>query len=136
MKVQSLPLAAAHIPGERALVAAVALGAMLAPLNSTMIAVALPRLVADLGANPGAAAWLVTAYLIVMAALQPLAGTLGDRLGRRRLVLAGVAGFGLASVVAALATSLPALVALRALQGVSGALALPNAVALLREHIP
>jgi EmrB/QacA subfamily drug resistance transporter len=118
------------------MVAAVALGAMLAPLNSTMIAVALPRLTADLGADGATAAWLVTAYLIIMAALQPVGGKLGDRLGRRRLLLGGIAGFGLASLGAAFTASLPALIALRSLQAVAGALAFPNGVALLRDLIP
>jgi len=136
MKAQTLPVSGAGASAEHAIVAAVALGAMLAPLNSTMIAVALPRLTAELGADAVAAAWLVTAYLIIMAALQPVAGKLGDRLGRRRLVLAGIAGFGLTSLGAAFATSLPALIAMRSLQAASGALAFPNGVALLREAIP
>jgi MFS family permease len=114
MKAQTLHLTATDTSGERALVAAVALGAMLAPLNSTMIAVALPRLTAELGADTVAASWLVTAYLIIMAALQPVAGKLGDRLGRRWLMLGGIAGFGLASLGAASAASLPALIALPA----------------------
>lgn len=136
MKVQSLSLTTERAPAELALVAAVALGAMLAPLNSTMIAVALPHLTAELGADAAGAAWLVTAYLIIMAALQPVAGKLGDRLGRRALMLGGIAGFGAASLGAAFATSMPALVVLRALQAVAGALAFPNGVALLREAIP
>jgi EmrB/QacA subfamily drug resistance transporter len=136
MNAQTLPRAAAHTGDELGLVAAVALSAMLAPLNSTMIAVALPHLMIDLGTDAFVLAWLVATYLIIMAALQPVAGKLGDRLGRRSLMLGGVAGFGLASLGAACATSLPALIALRALQAVAGALAFPNGVALLRESIP
>jgi EmrB/QacA subfamily drug resistance transporter len=136
MKAQSLPLTATRAPAEYAVVAAVALGAMLAPLNSTMIAVALPRLAADLGADAVASTWLVTAYLIIMAALQPVAGKLGDRLGRRWLLLGGIAGFGLTSLGAAFAASMPLLILLRSLQAVAGALAFPNGVALLRELIP
>jgi EmrB/QacA subfamily drug resistance transporter len=136
MNAQTLPRASAHTGGELEVVAAVALSAMLAPLNSTMIAVALPHLTIDLGTDAFASAWLVTTYLIIMAALQPVAGTLGDRFGRRSLMLGGVAAFGLASLGAACATSLPALIALRALQAVAGALAFPNGVALLRERIP
>ena len=82
---------------ERAVLVAVALGSLLVPLNSTMIAVALPRLIDDLHTSLGAATWLVTAYLITMAALQPLGGRLGDRVGRRRLILGGLAWFALAS---------------------------------------
>jgi len=117
-------------------VATVALGAMLAPLNSTMIAIALPRLVVAFHTSVATVAWLVTMYLIAMATLQPVAGKLGDRVGRRRLILAGLALFGLSSAAAALSTDLPALFAFRALQAVSGAVALPNGSALLRAVIP
>lgn len=121
---------------ERRLLAAVVLAVMLAPLNSTMIAVALPRIAADLGADVGQAGWLVLGYLVAMAALQPVGGKLGDRLGRRPLILGGVAWFGLASLAALAAESLPALLLARIQQGVAGALALPNAAAVLREAVP
>ena len=109
---------------------------MLAPLNSTMIAVALPQIIQEFETDVAGAGWLVTAYLITMASLQPVAGKLGDRLGRRPLILGGVACFGLASIAAALASSLPALLVFRVLQAVTGAIALPNGAALLREVIP
>ena len=80
---------------------------MLAPLNSTMIAVALPRIAADFGASPGASGWLVIAYLVAVAGVQPVAGKLGDRLGRRWLVLGGLLGFALTSCGAALAPHAP-----------------------------
>jgi EmrB/QacA subfamily drug resistance transporter len=121
---------------ERAVLITVTLATMLAPLNSTMIAVALPRITADFAAGATSAGWLVTAYLIIMATFQPIAGKLGDQFGRRPLLLGGLAGFGLASAGAALAPNLLVLVALRALQALAGALALPNGVALLRELIP
>ena len=123
-------------PGERGVIVTVALATMLAPLNSTMIAVALPRVIQEFGADVAGAGWLVTAYLITMASLQPVAGKLGDRLGRRRLILGGVACFGLASIAAAWASSLSALLFFRVLQAVAGAIALPNGAALLREVIP
>jgi MFS family permease len=121
---------------ERAVLTAVALGGLLVPLNSTMIAVALPRLIDDLHVSLASAAWLVTAYLIAMAALQPLAGRLGDRLGRRRLILGGLAWFALASAGAALADSLPALIVFRVQQAAAGALIVPNGIALLRQAVP
>jgi EmrB/QacA subfamily drug resistance transporter len=121
---------------EGLLVATVALGAVLAPLNSTMIAVALPSITDELGAGASATSWLVTAYLIVMASLQPVAGRLGDRLGRRRLILGGLVGFGLTSLAATLATSLPLLILCRVGQAISGAVVLPNGDALLREIVP
>jgi MFS family permease len=69
---------------ERAVLATVALGSMLVPLNSKMIAVALPRLVDAFDASLGSVSWLVTSYLIAMASLQPVAGKLGDRVGAGR----------------------------------------------------
>src|SRR5262249_30613623 len=68
-------------------IATIALGTMLAPLNSTMIAVAMPAVMAEFHVGLGSAGWLVTAYLIAMASLQPVAGKIGDRVGRRCLVL-------------------------------------------------
>lgn len=121
---------------ERAVIITVALGTMLAPLNSTMIAVALPHVMKEFGASVASAGWLVTAYLIAMASLQPVAGKLGDRLGRRRLILGGVAYFGLASLGATMASSLPMLLFFRVQQAVAGAIALPNGIALVREVVP
>lgn len=121
---------------ERAVVITVALATTLAPLNSTMIAVALPHVMREFGADVASAGWLVTAYLIAMASLQPVAGKLGDRLGRRRLVLGGVAYFGLASLGAAVASSLTMLLFFRVQQAIAGAIALPNGAALVREVVP
>jgi EmrB/QacA subfamily drug resistance transporter len=135
----SVPIEAATVTSpssERAAVITVALATMLAPLNSTMIAVALPHVIAEFGADVADAGWLVTAYLIAMAALQPVAGKLGDRLGRRYLILGGVAWFGLVSLGAAAASSLSALLFFRVQQAIAGALALPNGAALLREVVP
>jgi len=108
---------------------------MLLPLNSTMIAVAIPDIARDFGGDAGSAAWLVSGYLIAMASLQPLAGKLGDRFGRRPLILGGLAWFA-ASLGAALAPSLPVLIAFRIQQAVAGALAFPNAFAVVREVMP
>ena len=130
------PLAVAGLTSERATVITVALATMLAPLNSTMIAVALPHVITEFGVDIASAGWLVTAYLIVMAALQPVAGKLGDRFGRRRLILGGVAWFGLVSLGAATASSLSGLLFFRVQQGIAGAIALPNGAALLREVVP
>ncbi|MBI4641012.1 MAG: MFS transporter, partial [Candidatus Tectomicrobia bacterium] len=121
---------------ERAVIVTVALGTVLAPLNSTMIIVALPHVMEEFSADVTSAGWLVTAYLIAMASLQPVAGKLGDRFGRRRLILGGLAYFGLASLGAAIAPSLPVLLFFRVQQAIAGAIALPNGVALVREVVP
>ncbi|MDP6716222.1 MAG: MFS transporter, partial [SAR202 cluster bacterium] len=115
---------------------AVGLGTMLAPLNSTMIAVAMPEIIDQFNSNIGTASWLVTAYLISMAALQPLGGKLGDTFGRRRLVLGGMMGFALSSLGAALAPSLWPLIGFRVLQAASAAIMVPNTSAIVRELVP
>ena len=137
---QEEPTQAAHqgptLGSMRLALLAVGLGMTLAPLNSTMIAVALPRIIDGFGIGYGSASWLVTAYLIAMASLQPLGGRLGDVIGRRRLVLLGVLGFGAASMAAALAPSIWPLVTFRVLQAASGAVIVPNGFALMRELVP
>jgi EmrB/QacA subfamily drug resistance transporter len=121
---------------ERAVVVAVALGALLAPLNSTMIAVALPQIVDDFDTTLGTAGWLVTTYLLALAVVQPIAGKLGDRHGRRPFVVGGLAVFGVASLGAALAPSLLVLSAFRVTQAISGAVVFPNGSGLIRELVP
>ncbi len=115
------------------LIASIALGNALVPLNSTMLVVALPRIARELGADVAAASWLVTTYLIAMAALQPVGGRIGDRYGRRRLMLGALAYFGLASAAAALASSLVVLVFFRLQQALAAALIVPNGLGILRR---
>ena len=120
------------MPRIPAFVFAVALGNLLVPLNSTMIVVALPLIGRDLGADHVTLAWLVTSYLIAMASLQPIAGRLGDRFGRRRFMLGALIYFIVASVGAALAPNLLVLVAFRLQQALAAAAVVPNSLALLR----
>ena len=121
---------------ERLVVVTVTLSVMLAPLNSTMIAVAMPDIMQHFDVGIASAGWLVTSYLVAMASLQPVAGKIGDSFGRRRLVLGGLALFGVASLAAAVAPSLWLLLLFRVLQAVAGALIVPNGVAFLREAVP
>lgn len=127
--------AARRLP-EAEILVTVALGAMVVPLNSTMIAVALPRLIDDFHSRLTVAGWLVTGYLIAMASLSPVTGNLGDRLGRRPLILAGLTWFAAASLAAGFAQDLGWLIAFRIQQAVAGALVFPNGIALLREIAP
>jgi EmrB/QacA subfamily drug resistance transporter len=120
------------MPRIPAFVFAVALGNLLVPLNSTMIVVALPLIGRDLGADHVTLAWLVTSYLIAMASLQPIAGRLGDRFGRRRFMLGALVYFIVASVGAAAAPNLFVLVAFRLQQALAAAAVVPNSLALLR----
>jgi MFS family permease len=114
----------------------IALGAMLVPLNSTMIAVALPDIMHAFGADVRTAGWLVTAYLVTMAALQLVAGQLGDRFGRRRFVLGGLVYFVLASLLAAQSPSLSVLLFARVQQGIAGSVLITNGMALAFEVVP
>ncbi len=120
---------------ERMVLVTVALGAILAPLNSTMIAVALPRIIDAFHTTVGTAGWLVTSYLLALAVVQPVAGKLGDRHGRRAFILGGLVVFGVASLGAALAPSLAVLIGFRVAQAVSGAVIFPNGAGLIREVV-
>ena len=120
----------------RWLAISVALGNLLVPLNSTMIVVALPQVARDLRVDVAETSWIVTSYLITMAALQPIAGRVGDRLGRRNVMLAALVYFALASAGAAMANSTLALALFRINQAIAAAALAPNSLALLREAIP
>lgn len=112
---------------------AIILAVVLIPLNSTMIAVGLEPISRALGVSEPSVVWVVTAYLVVMAALQPIAGKLGDLFGRRRLLLLGLVIFVGSSVAAALLPNLDALVFFRSAQALGGALIVPSAMGLLRQ---
>ena len=117
------------------LIAATA-GAILIPLNTSMLAVALAPIVAAFGVTNAAGAWLVLLYLAVITSLQPAAGKLGDRFGHRYIFIGGLLLFAGASVLAALAPSYGLLILARALQGLAGAALAPNAAALIRLTFP
>ena len=97
-------------------------GVLMIILDTTIVSVAQPSIQADLGFSPSGLAWVVNAYLIPFGGLLLLAGRLGDLLGRRRVFLAGLALFTLASLLCGLATSQGTLIAARFLQGAGGAL--------------
>ncbi|TMG04284.1 MAG: MFS transporter [Chloroflexi bacterium] len=118
------------------LILTVSLGGILAPLNSTMLAVALPDLRRDFGIGHAEIAWLVSAYLIAMAVAQPLGGRLGDQLGRARVFRAGLVLFLGLSLAAAAAPGFAWLIAFRTGQALVGAAVIPNGLAMLRESVP
>ena len=119
-----------------ALMVGVASGAILVPLNSTMLAVALPGVMDEFGLAASRVTSLVSLYLGAVAIALPVSGTLGDRYGARRMFLAGVLGFGAASVLATIATSFAVLEVSRVLQAACGALISTSAAALIRETAP
>ena len=96
-----------------------------------MVNVALPALGRNLGADAAALQWTINAYLLPLSALLLVGGAAGDRVGRRRLLIAGVALFALASLACAAAPRLPVLLAARAVQKFGAAALMPNSLALL-----
>jgi EmrB/QacA subfamily drug resistance transporter len=117
--------------GTRLTLFASILASSLAFVDGSVVNVALPAIGADLGARASGLQWIVNAYLLPLSALLLLGGAAGDKFGRRRLFLLGIALFALASGLCALAPSLPWLLAGRALQGVASAMLMPNSLALL-----
>lgn len=114
----------------------VASGSILVPLNSTMLAVALPGVMDEFGLPASSVTSLVSLYLGAVAIALPVGGALGDRFGSRRVFLAGVLGFGAASLVAAAASSFELLQMARVLQAASGALVSTSSATLIRETAP
>ena len=109
------------------------LGSGMALLDGTSVNIALPRLGEDLGASLAALQWTVNGYLLTLAGLILLGGSLGDRYGRRRVFLTGAVWFALASALCGLAQSPGLLITARALQGVGGALLTPGSLALVQS---
>ncbi len=114
----------------------IAAGSVLVPLNSTMLAVALPSIMDGFSVDAGTVASLVTLYLATVAIALPASGSIGDRFGHRRSFLVGVIAFGGASLLAASATSFGLLAISRVLQAVSGALLSTSSTALIRAEAP
>lgn len=108
------------------------LGSGMTMLDGTVVNIALPRLGEDLDADFAGLQWVVNGYTLALASLILLGGSLGDRLGRRRVFTVGVVWFTLASLLCALAPSVSVLVAARVLQGIGGALLVPGSLAMLQ----
>ncbi len=113
--------------------AVIALPCAVYAMDLTVLNLALPRLSEDLEPSSSQLLWIVDIYGFLVAGLLVTMGTLGDRIGRRRLLLIGAAAFGVASVLAALSTSAEMLIAARALLGVAGATLAPSTLALIRN---
>lgn len=107
------------------------LALLVTSIDHTIINVALPQLVEDLGASAAELQWVVAGYTIVFAGLLLTAGSLGDRFGRRRALLVGSATFMVGSIGAAMATSTNALIVSRGVMGVGGALIMPTTLSIL-----
>jgi EmrB/QacA subfamily drug resistance transporter len=115
----------------RGVLAATILGSGMASLDATVVNVALPRIGSDLDAGLTALQWTLNAYTLTLAGLLLLGGSLGDRLGRRRVFVFGVVWFTIASAGCTVAPDAGVLIAMRALQGVGAALLTPGSLAIL-----
>ncbi|MEV4340671.1 MFS transporter [Streptomyces sp. NPDC049590] len=109
---------------------------LLVALDATVLHVAVPAVTEDLRPGAEELLWIVDVYPLVCASLLILFGTLGDRIGRRRVLLLGYGLFGIASAMAAFAWSAPMLILARALLGAGGAMIMPATLSILRQVFP
>jgi DHA2 family multidrug resistance protein-like MFS transporter len=113
--------------------AVIALPCLLYSMDLTVLHLAVPQLSADLRPSSAQLLWIIDIYGFLVAGSLITMGTLGDRIGRRRLLLIGAAAFGVASVLAAFSTSAEMLIATRALLGIAGATVAPSTLSLIRN---
>lgn len=111
--------------------AVLALPTLLLSLDLSVLYLALPQLTADLGVTSSQQLWVMDIYGFMIAGFLVTMGTLGDRIGRRRLLMIGATAFGVASIVAAYATSAEMLIIARAALGIAGATLMPSTLALI-----
>src|SRR4051794_41377116 len=112
------------------------MGSFVVGLDATVVNVALPAIEEGLGGGLAAQKWVLNAYLQALGSLILLGGSLGDVFGERRVFSIGVFGFGVSSILCALAPTLEVLVAGRVLQGVFGALLTPCTLAVIMTAFP
>ena len=117
-------------------IVATSLPMFMATLDNLVLTSALPVIQRDLGSSTGQLAWFLNAYTLSFATFMLPAATLGDRIGRRRVMLAGIALFTLASIASALSTSSEALIVARAVQGLGAAAVMPLSLTLLAAAVP
>jgi EmrB/QacA subfamily drug resistance transporter len=115
----------------RWVIAATVLGSGIAIIDGTVVGIALPTIGRDFHASLGSLQWVTTGYTLTLAAFLLLGGSLGDRFGRRRIFMVGIAWFAIASGLCGIAPNAPVLIVMRTLQGVGGALLTPGSLAIL-----
>lgn len=128
--------ASAATPNRGLITASVILATVLQVLDTTIANVALPHMQAALGANRETITWVLTSYIVAAAIATPITGWLSDRVGQKRLFLIAIAGFVGASMLCGAATSLPMMVAVRAIQGIFGAFLVPIGQTVLLDAYP
>jgi EmrB/QacA subfamily drug resistance transporter len=112
------------------------MGSGIVLLDGTVVNVALPTIQRALGGGLAAQQWVVNGYLLTLSSLILVGGSLGDLFGERRIFALGVSGFGVASLACALSPTIGVLVAMRAVQGVAGALLVPSSLAVIVNTFP
>jgi EmrB/QacA subfamily drug resistance transporter len=112
------------------------LGTSVVFLDATVTSVALPAIRGDLGGGLAGQQWVTNAYLLTLASLLLIGGSLGDVFGQKRVFLVGVGGFGITSALCAVASSIPELCVFRSMQGVFAALVTPTALAVIIHVFP
>ena len=105
-------------------------------LDTTIVNVALPHMAGELSATSDQISWVLTSYIVASSIVMPMTGYLTDRLGRRKYLLVSIFGFVVASALCGIATSLPAIVLFRLLQGVFGASLVPLSQAIMVDTYP
>src|SRR5579862_9486291 len=118
------------------ILAATILGSSMAFIDSTVVNVALPALQSGLGGTVTDIQWVVEVYGLLLGALILVGGSLGDRLGRRRMFLVGVAVFAIASAGCGLAQNIRQLVLARAVQGLGAAFLVPGSLSIISASFP
>ncbi len=129
-----MKLSAAQV--KQVTLAACIIGSGIAVLDGSVVNVALPTIQRDLGGGLAGQQWVSNAYLLTLSSLILVGGSLGDLFGERRIFALGVGGFGVTSLMCALAPTIGLLIAFRALEGVAGALLIPSSLAVIVATFP
>lgn len=116
--------------------AATILGSSMAFIDGSVVSVALPALQSDLGTSVRGSQWVVNAYMLTLGALILVGGAVGDRYGRRRIFSLGIVVFTVASIACGFAPNVETLIVARALQGLGGALMVPESLAIISATFP
>ncbi len=131
----ALPMPQAE-PNRALITISIMLSTIMQVLDSTIANIALPHMQASLGAAPDTVTWVLTSYIVASAIALPMTGWIGDRIGRKRLLLLSITGFIVASMLCGVAQDLTQMVAFRVLQGVCGAFLIPLGQAAMLDAYP
>ena len=122
-------------PNEGWILAATILASSMAFIDGSALNVALPVVQSSLGASGAQLLWVINAYLLMLASLILVGGSLGDRLGRKRVFMTGIALFGLASLACGISPTIEWLIGARVIQGIGGAMMIPGSLAIISASL-